>query len=115
MEETGNFSVSSSNRSDEEATMASKSGEPPSQMQAGVPADLETICLKCLQKSPDKRYESAQHLAHDLQRHIRNEPILARPIGQWGRIVRLCKRIPRDARLIGIVAGLLTCFAIVAS
>jgi len=88
---------------------------PPSQLQAGVPADLETICLKCLQKSPDKRYESAQLLAEDLQRHIRNEPILARPIGQWERIVRLCKRNPREARLVGVVAGLLTCFALVAS
>ncbi len=88
---------------------------PPSQLQAGVPADLETICLKCLQKSPDKRYESAQHLADDLQRHIRNEPILARPIGQWERMVRLCKRNPREARLLGLVAGLLTCFAVVAS
>jgi tRNA A-37 threonylcarbamoyl transferase component Bud32 len=88
---------------------------PPSQLQAGVPADLETICLKCLQKSPDKRYESAQLLADDIQRHIRNEPILARPIGQWERILRLCKRNPREARLVGLVAGLLTCFAIVAS
>ena len=88
---------------------------PPSQLQAGVPADLETICLKCLQKAPDNRYESAQHLAEDLQRHIRNEPILARPIGQWERMVRLCKRNPREARLVGVVAGLLTCFAVVAS
>lgn len=87
---------------------------PPSQLQAGVPADLETICLKCLQKSPDKRYESAQLLTEDLQRHIRHEPILARPIGQWERIVRLCKRNPREARLVGVVAGLLTCFAMVA-
>jgi len=88
---------------------------PPSQLQSGVPADLETICLKCLQKSPDKRYESAQLLAEDLQRHIRNEPILARPIGQWERIVRLCKRNPREAVLVGAIATVLLLAAVGAS
>ena len=88
---------------------------PPSQLQSGLPADLETICLKCLQKDPARRYESAKHLAEDIQRHINNEPILARPVGQWERLVRLCKRNPREARLVGLVAGLLACFAVVAT
>ena len=88
---------------------------PPSQLQSGIPADLETICLKCLQKAPEKRYESAKHLSDDIQRHINHEPILARPVGQWERLVRLCRRNPREARLVSLVAGLLACFAIVAA
>ena len=61
------------------------------------------------------RYESAKHLADDILRHINNEPILARPVGQWERIVRLCRRNPREARLVGLVAGLLACFALAAA
>ncbi len=88
---------------------------PPSTLQPGIVRDLETICLKCLQKDPAKRYESAQYLADDLQRFINNEPIHARPIGQWERLVRLCKRNPREARLVGAVVGLVTVFAIAAT
>jgi serine/threonine protein kinase len=88
---------------------------PPSQLQSGIPADLETICLKCLQKLPERRYASAQQLADDLQRHIRHEPILARPIGQWERLVRLCQRNPREAKLVGFLAALMMCFGIGAS
>ncbi len=88
---------------------------PPSQLQPGVVRDLETICLKCLQKEPAKRYESAQHLADDLNRYLNLQPILARPIGQWERLVRLCKRNPREARLVGAVVGLITLFAVAAT
>ena len=88
---------------------------PPSTLQPGVARDLETICLKCLQKETFKRYGSAQLLAEDLERYLKNEPILARPIGSVERLVRLCRRYPREARLVGLVAALLIVMAVGAS
>ena len=87
---------------------------PPSELQPGIPKDLETISLKCLHKDPDKRYGSAQLLADDIQRYINNEPILARPVARWERLVRLCRRHPGEARLVGLVAGLMLLFSIAA-
>ena len=94
-----------------------RSSEParPSELQPGIPKDLETICLKCLQKEPVKRYESAQALHDDIDRFQKGKPILARPIGQWERLAYLCKRNPREATLFGTVAGLITGLAIVMS
>lgn len=85
---------------------------PPSELQPGVPKDLETICLKCLSKDPESRYASAKELADDLNRYVNHEPILARPISQWGRLVRLCQRFPREARLVGVVTSLLLVLAV---
>ncbi len=80
---------------------------PPSELQPGIPRDLETICLKCLQKDPARRYGSAQALADDIQRYLNNEPIQARPVGRWERFVRLCKRHPGEARLVAVVVAIL--------
>jgi eukaryotic-like serine/threonine-protein kinase len=74
--------------------------------------DLDTICLKCLQKEPQKRYESAAAFADDLKRYLAGEPIAARPISRFERVVRYSKRKPRQAALIATAAGLAGILAI---
>ncbi|MEO8496273.1 MAG: serine/threonine-protein kinase, partial [Planctomycetota bacterium] len=68
-----------------------------------VPADLETICLKCLQKDRARRYNTAQDLADELQRFLSGEPILARPIGVVERSVRWCYRNPWPTAALGVL------------
>ena len=57
----------------------------PSKLRAGIPRHLETICLKCLEKDPTKRYRSAEALAEELERWLRHEPIEARATGRVER------------------------------
>jgi tetratricopeptide (TPR) repeat protein/predicted Ser/Thr protein kinase len=66
----------------------------PRQLQPGTPRDLETICLKCLAKSPEKRYESAGEIAEDLRRYKTGRPILARRASSWEKSLRWCRRNP---------------------
>ena len=78
----------------------------PRRLNAQVPRDLETICLKCLEKVPARRYQSAEALAEELERYREDRPILARPLGPMGRAWRWGKRYPA-------VAGLGTAVAVV--
>ena len=64
--------------------------------------DLETICLKCLQKEPTKRYHSAGALAEDLRRYLAGEPIQARPISSLERLSKWARRRPGSAAAISI-------------
>ncbi len=71
----------------------------PRLLNPGVPRDLETICLKCLEKDPGQRYATAQALAEELRRFLGNEPIQARPVTRAVRVGRWCRRKPVIAAL----------------
>ena len=87
---------------------------PPSHWQAGIPLDLDTICLKCLRKEPEKRYASAAELADELVRFQRGKPILARPIDRLERTIKWVKRNPLEAASLGGIVGIfLTAFILV--
>src|SRR5205807_1148313 len=77
---------------------------PPTQVQSKVPRDLETICLKCLRKEPEKRYASAADLADELRRFLAGEPIRAKRVGVFERFVKWCRRHPARAALLAVTA-----------
>ena len=81
---------------------------PPRQLDSSIPRDLETICLKCLEKDEPRRYASASDLANDLQRFLDHRPIIARPIGSIGRIWRWSRRNPAWVILVISVIVLLS-------
>jgi serine/threonine protein kinase len=88
---------------------------PPSRLQPKIPRDLETVCLKCLQKPPAKRYASAADLSADLARFLSGEPIRARRTPLWEQIAKWAKRKPALATLalviVAAVVGLLSLWA----
>jgi WD40 repeat protein len=68
-----------------------------------VPRDLQAVCLKCLEKDPSKRYESAAALASDLRRFLNGEAVAARPCGRTERVILWCKRRPLQAALCTVL------------
>jgi len=75
---------------------------PPRRLNASIPVDLETVCLKCLEKERARRYASAEELAADLHRFLGGEPVRARPVGPFGKGVRWTRRHPLAAALAGL-------------
>ncbi len=75
---------------------------PPRQLEPRVPHDLETICLKCLEKDPARRFATAAELADDLHRYATGDPINARPTPAWERAWKWGKRRPAVVALLGV-------------
>jgi serine/threonine protein kinase len=75
----------------------------PRRLRPKVPANLETICLKCLRKEPAERYATAQELAADLRRYLKEEPVVARPTSTWGGAFKWIRDNPAGAILIAVV------------
>jgi serine/threonine-protein kinase len=73
----------------------------PKRLNASIPRDLETICLKCLEKDAARRYAGAADLRDDVRRFLSNQPIVARPTSLPGRILRWTRRNPAVAALLG--------------
>jgi serine/threonine protein kinase/WD40 repeat protein len=76
----------------------------PSRLHRGVPRDLEAVVLKCLEKSPARRYASALDLAEDLDRYLAGKPTEARPLSLVGRVAKLVRRHPLPAGLLALIA-----------
>lgn len=75
---------------------------PPSRLNGAVDRDLETVCLRCLEKDPRHRYPTAEHLALDLERWLRHEPVEARPTSRTERLLKWSRRKPALAALIAV-------------
>ncbi|MCI0535009.1 MAG: serine/threonine protein kinase, partial [Verrucomicrobiales bacterium] len=85
---------------------------PPRRLNPSIPEDLQTICLKCLEKDPARRYGSAHELADELARFLRGEPIRARPVSPAGKVWLWCRRRPAIAALSASVLLLLVIVAV---
>lgn len=89
--------------------LSSEDAELPREVRASAPKDLQSICLKCLERSPIHRYATAEDLADDLRRFIEGRPVAARQIGVIHRLAKLIRRHP------AVTAGLLLVIVVAAS
>ncbi|MCH2202254.1 MAG: serine/threonine protein kinase [Fuerstiella sp.] len=80
---------------------------PPRRLNQRIPRDLELICLKCMRKRPQDRYQSAKEVAGEFTRFLAGEPVLVHPVGSVGSFMRWMRREPRNA---AISTGLVVCF-----
>ncbi len=108
---TGRVPFAAANVYDVLQRIVDKEPTPPSTLRSGIDRDAETICLKALEKELDRRYGSAREFADDLGRHLKGEPILARPSSVLSRLWRDAKR-NRTAFFAGVAA---TVVAVIAS
>ena len=86
----------------------------PRRLDASIPLDLATICLKCIQREPGQRYATAEQVAAELQRFLKGEPILARPLSTATRLVRWARRKPAVAAVYLLGGILAICGPLVA-
>ncbi len=93
----------------------SRDPRPVRQHRAGVPRDLEAICLKCLEKLPQRRYESAAALVDDLRRFRERRPVIARHASAGEKLWRWCRRRPFAALATTLILGLMVTIAILSS
>ena len=80
---------------------------PPRRWNAAIPRDLQTVCLKAMERDPSRRYPTARDMADDLARYLDGHPVQARPLGRIARLARWRRRNPRIAMLTGIIAVML--------
>ncbi|MCA9218507.1 MAG: protein kinase, partial [Planctomycetales bacterium] len=81
---------------------------PVCKLNSNVPKELETISLKCLQKSPTERYESAGELSGELGRYLKGEPIKSRPVSTFERLIKYSKRFPLTNALLCIITMIIS-------
>lgn len=83
----------------------------PRKLNSRIPHDLETVCLKCLEKDPNRRYQTAGELAEDLNRYLGGQPVRARPVGTLGRLWRWYRCNPEA--MVRVAGGYATSCSIV--
>jgi eukaryotic-like serine/threonine-protein kinase len=81
---------------------------------SSIPVDLETICLRCLRKSPAKRFQTAEELAEELQRYLNNQPIESTPVGRIERLTDVSKKNPALALVSALsITLIVSLFAVI--
>jgi eukaryotic-like serine/threonine-protein kinase len=87
---------------------------PPRRLKRDVPRDLETICLKAIEKDPSRRYQTAREMARDLERFLNGHPILARPAGRLERGWRWLRRNPLPTAIAVLITALAGALGVIA-